>query len=766
MKGRGVVTPDRQVSATRSAMDYSSVLAQTDLFSSLLPEELQLLAGNIESIALSRGQCLMREGDPGDCLYVVLEGHLRITQRSDSGEEVQLDLIGPGGSVGEIALLTGERRSASAYAERDSVLLSLARENLERLRQTCPQLVARVSQIVVERIQRAELRDLLFVSGLYQDMCHAALKDLESELQLIPYSSGECLIREGDDSDCSYIVVSGRLLVTDQGRDGDSRVIGELGRGQTAGEMGILTGRKRTATVSAMRDTLVAKLSTEAFSRLLQKYPLDLVKHFAGKVIDRLWLQTVGKSRDTSIVVNIAIIPTEESIRLTEFSLWLAKGLSAYGFTLHLNSERFDAYLGLAGIAQTPAAAPHSANIACWLNRQESAYRYILYQADARPSEWTKRCLRQADRILLVGNAASPPHKGEIEEDLLMDPRYRHLPQSLVILHDTNGPCNGTDAWLRERNLRCHYHVCVGNDEDITRLGRLLSGKGIGLVLSGGGARGFAHIGAIRALREAGIAIDKVGGTSIGSIVAAMAAMRWDYPTMLEQARSFNYRMDYTYPAVALTAGKNVTNQLKSRLGEQKIEDLWTKFFCVSTDLNCNRQYIHDRGLLWKSVRASMSIPGLFPPIVHEAYVLVDGGLVNNMPVDVMRKQEDIGTVIALDVGSPMQMETGILIDGHCSGWRVLTQKLNPFVRSFAVPTLAKTLVMSSLARSDNATETMKNTADLYMPLPLQQFGLLDFQKVKQIAEFGYDYARNKLTEWDQEGALGVLRLIGDKRTG
>ncbi len=708
----------------------------------------------------------MREGHPGDCLYVVLEGRLRITQRSAGGEEVQLDLIGPGNSVGEFALLTGERQDASVYAESDSVLLSLARETLEQLRETSPHLVARFSQIVVKCIQRAELRNLLFVSDLYKDMSHAALKDLESELQLIPYSSGECLIREGDDSDCSYIVVSGRLLVTDLGRDGDPRVICELGRGQTAGEMGILTGRKRTATVSAIRDTLVAKLSTEAFSRLLQKHPRDLVKHFGGKVIDRLWLQTVGKSRDANIVVSIAIIPAEESIRLTEFSLRLAKSLSAYGSTLHLNSERFDAYFSSAGIAQTPASSPHSAHIACWLNRQESAYRYILYQADARPSEWTKRCLRQADRILLAGNAASAPHKGEIEQDLLMDPRYRHLPQSLVILHDTNGPYHGTDAWLGERNLRCHYHVCVGDDEDITRLGRLLSGKGIGLVLSGGGARGFAHIGAIRALREVGIAIDKVGGTSIGSIVAAMAAMRWDYPRMLEQACSFNYRMDYTYPAVALTAGKNVTSQLKARLGEQKIEDLWINFFCVSTDLNCSRQYIHDRGLLWKSVRASMSIPGLFPPIIDEAHVLVDGGLVNNMPVDIMRKQEHIGTVIALDVQSPAQLETRFLIDGECSGWKVLAQKLNPFERPFAMPTLAKTLVMSSLARNDNATETMKNMADLYLPLPLQRFGLLDFHKVKQIAEFGYDYARNKLTEWDQEAALGRSRLIGDKRTG
>jgi predicted acylesterase/phospholipase RssA len=161
------------------------------------------------------------------------------------------------------------------------------------------------------------------------------------------------------------------------------------------------------------------------------------------------------------------------------------------------------------------------------------------------------------------------------------------------------------------------YVITTMSAHPTSRIWRAWAGlraEGVGLVLSGGGARGFAHIGAIRALREAGIPIDKVGGSSMGSIVAGMAALRWDYRTMIDQASDFRYRMDYTYPA---TAGNSITRQLKKGFGEQKIEDLWINFFCVSTDLNSARQRVHDQGLLWKYVRASMSVPGLFPPVIE-----------------------------------------------------------------------------------------------------------------------------------------------------
>ncbi|MGH8507606.1 MAG: cyclic nucleotide-binding domain-containing protein [Gammaproteobacteria bacterium] len=745
----------------QTVLEWLPVLAGMDLFSDLSPSELELFAGEMKLISLSQGQFLIRQDDPGDSLYVILEGQFLVTRKNDRGEEVHLNRVGPGACVGEIALVTGERRSASVRAECDSIAARLGRDAVEHARRTAPQVAARLARIIVERLQRAELQSLLFFGDQFKSMSQAVLQDLEAEMELKLCPSGACLMREGDDCDGSYVVVSGRLRVTHQYAGGEPRVATELGRGQTVGEIGILTGGKRTASVYAIRDTLVAKLSVESFKRLLRRHPEELVRHFAGNVINRLWTQTLGKSRDKNSVVTIALIPAGDSGPLTDFSRRLAAALSGHGPTLLLNSDLLGEYLSSKDIAQTPLDDPDNLSITRWLNHQESAFRHILYQTDAGLSEWTRRCLRQADRVVLVGDAASSPGKGEIEETLLTDPRYRPLPQSLVLLHREKDLAYGrTETWLRERPVRYHYHVCPSDPHDMARVGRLLSGKGVGLVLSGGGARGFAHIGAIRALGEAGIPIDKVGGSSMGSIVAGMTALRWDYRTMIEQACAFNYRMDYTFPAVALTAGKTITRQLKKGFGEQKIEDLWINFFCVSTDLNSSRQGVHDQGLLWKYVRASMSVPGLFPPVIEGNSFLVDGAVFNNMPVDVMRSQADIGPLIAFDVGAPVGLETETRIEGSFSGWQVLTRKLTPAARSLALPSLTKTLMASWLIKSDEAKETMRNLADFYLQFPVQEFGLLDFNRVKEIAERGYAYTSEKLTEWDRDSA-GLPRPHG-----
>jgi len=316
-----------------------------DLFSDLSPSELELFAREMELVSLSQGQFLIRQDEPGDSLYVILEGQFLVTRKNDRGEVVHLNRVGPGACVGEIALVTGERRSASVHADRDSIVARLAKDAVEHARRTAPQVAARLARIIVERLQRAELQNVLFFGDQFKGMSQAVLKDLEAEMELMLCPSGACLMREGDDCDGSYVVVSGRLRVTHQRAGGEPRVSTEVGRGQTVGEMGILTGDKRAATVCAIRDTLMAKLSVEGFERLLRKHPHELVKHFAGAVINRLWTQTLGKARDKNSVVTIALIPAGNNVALMDFSRRLAEALSGHGPTLLLNSDLLGEYL-------------------------------------------------------------------------------------------------------------------------------------------------------------------------------------------------------------------------------------------------------------------------------------------------------------------------------------------------------------------------------------------------------------------------------------
>jgi predicted acylesterase/phospholipase RssA len=187
------------------------------------------------------------------------------------------------------------------------------------------------------------------------------------------------------------------------------------------------------------------------------------------------------------------------------------------------------------------------------------------------------------------------------------------------------------------------------------RLARLLTGRGIGLTLSGGGARGLAHIGVVKALRQANIAIDAVGGTSLGAILGAGVAMEWTHDELVDRFRrafvDTNPLNDYTLPLMSLVSGRKVTRLLRGEFGELQIEDLPLPFYCVSSNLTTGRLAVHRTGSLWRWLRASVAIPGVLPPIFHQGDVHVDGGAMNNLPVDVMR-EVGRGPIIGVDVGA------------------------------------------------------------------------------------------------------------------
>ena len=223
----------------------------------------------------------------------------------------------------------------------------------------------------------------------------------------------------------------------------------------------------------------------------------------------------------------------------------------------------------------------------------------------------------------------------------------------LLLLHSGNfDPTVRAARWLSGLTVNAYHHMVHGDKFDSAKFLRLLTGTAVGLVLSGGGARGFAHIGVIRALNECGIPIDYVGGTSMGAVIAAQHALGWDWRSMSEVNRqawqSCQPQRNYTLPLVALNSAKRMDRMLREMFGSAEIQDLRTNFFCVSTNLTRADAMIHHSGLLWKAVRASVSVPGIGPPAIEAGEILVDGGLVNNLPVDVM-KRFCSGDVVAVD---------------------------------------------------------------------------------------------------------------------
>jgi predicted acylesterase/phospholipase RssA/CRP-like cAMP-binding protein len=738
-------------SAHRPLLPY---LLAAEPFQHLEADTLQELETGLEWVSLAEGEALFRQGDPGDSLCVVVGGRLRISQQRPDGSSAVLDELGPGAMVGEIALLLGQTRSATGSAIEATTLVRLSRSGFDRLAETHPHATAELARAILPRLQRNELVEA--IHRLFGDLGKDTLHALQEELVWHHYSNGEVVMRQGEPGDSLYLVVSGRLQVMVTNPDGGERLVGEVGRGESVGELALLTGEARAATVYAIRDTELVELSKESFERLVDAYP-QVMLQITRLVVQRLQ-RTIRAAVASHTTATFAVIPLSPDAPCAAFARQLVQALQEFGPTLHLDPHGLDGAFGKPGAAQTPEDHPTNVTLGSWLDRQEIQYRYIVYEADTLGSAWTNRCLQQADRVLLVGDASGPL------PGLPLPPNFQSLRvaerQELVLLHPPQADRpSGTQRWLSAYGARVHHHARLGREADFQRLARRLTGRAFGLVLGGGGARGFAHIGVIRALEEAGIPVDMVGGTSMGALIGAGYAMGRDHQAMVKLAQTFassRQLLDYNPPLVSFLAGHKVSRVLKLVFGEAHIEDLWRPYFCISTNLTQARPVVHRQGPLWKYVRASSAAPGIFAPVLDQGDVLVDGMLVNNLPIDVMREQVGEGTVAAVNVSLERDLTTDYSFGDGVSAWEVLWSRINPLAPRVKAPTLFATLLRANEVNSVYLKRTQQRLADLYFRPPVERFAALNFSPYEQIIAIGYREAQQTLAAWQASG--GVTR--------
>jgi NTE family protein len=376
-----------------------------------------------------------------------------------------------------------------------------------------------------------------------------------------------------------------------------------------------------------------------------------------------------------------------------------------------------------------------------WFNQVESANDYVVYVADPTATTWSKLCVRQADTLLLL--ARSDREAGAFAA--IADTRNASAaPQrsELVLMHEERILGGATARWQAVHPGVPHHHV--RHARDVARVARLLTGRAIGVVLGGGGARGFAHIGVVQALREAGVPIDLVGGTSIGAIMGGAVAAEWTLEEMRDRfRRTFvmsNPLGDYTLPVVALAAGRRVSDRLHSEFGDVDIADLPLPYFCVSSNLTSGQIGVHRQGPLWKWTRASAAIPGVLPPVSDQGEVFVDGGTMNNLPVDVMR-EHGRGPVIGIDVGAdPTFRSNTEEIDTpppwHVASWARVWRRR---------PNIVQLLVRSGMVNSQAATVARRDLTDLLLLPPLRQIDMLNWKSFDAAIDAGYAHARERL---------------------
>jgi NTE family protein len=443
---------------------------------------------------------------------------------------------------------------------------------------------------------------------------------------------GRTLYTAGDDADTLYLLRAGRLGVIRRDEGQSQQFLGVIKPGEPAGEMALIAGTPHTATVLAMRDSEVLALPRRTFFAAARKDPA-LMAEMARLTITRA-RQAVPRAGSGAPTV-FALIGVSEGPPIRPMVEEIERYIMELGFTV--------AVLG----SETQSAPTE------WFSTVEQRHDIVLFIAERGEDAWTHLAGRQVDRVFLIGRGdQAPPFAPSafagraIHEHRLMD--------LLLIQKAGIKRPEGSAKWLDAAPATRLFQVREGDVADLRRMARVLSGTSIGLVFSGGGARAYAHIGVIRALREAGEPIDFIGGASMGAIIGAGAAMGWDDEEITRRIRAAfvdsSPLADMALPIIAMTQGRLVKQRLKEHFGEVEMEDLWLPFFCVSSNLTSGDYHLHQRGRLRRALQASSSLPGVMPPVIwDDGSVLVDGAVTNNLPTDIMRRWHR-GPVVGVDV--------------------------------------------------------------------------------------------------------------------
>jgi predicted acylesterase/phospholipase RssA len=568
------------------------------------------------------------------------------------------------------------------------------------------------------------------------------------------------LFEEGEPSDSLYIVVSGRLRVFSRATDDQSeRLVADLGHGEIVGEMGLVCGEPRSATVVAIRDTNLAKLSEAGLNQLAADCAQPIYSAIIRQLASRLKNETAGIRTRKPTARCLAVVGLSEDVPIGAFTDSLSNELAKTGAVLRLNSERVDSLFGVPGAAQSMGGDEVQARFVDWLNGKETRYSKLVYEADPSNSAWTARCLRQADLILVVARArADYLEAGSQAMDLWGIGEPSKKTRILVIVHDDgNTPPKGTREWTLRIPAAHHFHIRMNNERDFARLTRFLNDRSVGLALGGGFARGIGHIGVIRAMRELDIPIDMVGGTSMGAVIAAECAFEWDYQKMLELTCKYSaesMQRDYTLPVVSFLTGRKVSQALMDFGANRDIEDMWLPYFCVSANLTRAEGKVHLSGNVSRSVIASSRAPGVFPPVSWDNELLFDGGLVDVVPSDVTRDLVGQGTVISV-AASPVIVHGNVDYGLSFSGWEGLRRRL--FSKKDQLPGLLE-LLMRTLDFGRTPAARLRHLADAYLTLPLGNFTYGDFGRGAEIAEIGYRFALDYFGTWIESYGRPWLR--------
>lgn len=573
------------------------------------------------------------------------------------------------------------------------------------------------------------------LSNLFSEIDETGLRRVLHAGEIFDIDPGEYLFTQGSKENSLFIVLTGRLRAVMQDLTG-MRILGDVAEGEPTGEFALFTNEPRMASVLAIRKTTVLQISHEEYLNLVAFNPAfaGMLTSFLIRRLKRNMMQQHMAAKPK----NIAVINLQPAHLLAPWTNEIKKTLEIHGVPIQVydfeNQPRseFENDFGL-------------------IDQHEGMN--ILVCSWEHP-EWSHQCLLYADLVIVATDFNADPGLYPIEEKLeLYTQSILNKKIYIALLHEKTSelPLH-TSRWLEKRPVNLHLHMRLGNHADIRRFCRIISNEGVGVVLGGGGTKGFAHVGAVEAMLEAGIEIDFIGGTSAGAIYGIGMSfndfnLEKAHALCLAASKKKMVSNDLALPLVSLMSGKKVISFLKEMFGSRNLEDIWVNSFCVSTNFSTAGTVVHNSGLVTKMVQASIAIPGVFPPVVINNQLHVDGGVVDNLPIEPMY-QYPARHIIAISLSSINSKDVDY--DETPSAKTLLWNKITG-KRRYRVPGIISLMINSLTLNSRQKQDLAKSKVSLYLELDLKGVGLMDDKQWKQTIQKGYDQMRAYLENLPQE---------------
>jgi predicted acylesterase/phospholipase RssA/CRP-like cAMP-binding protein len=574
-----------------------------------------------------------------------------------------------------------------------------------------------------------------FLAGLDR----AVVEDVDAALESVHLPGDALVVSRGQTGVPLMLVAHGGLRASFEDADGIRRTLFEYFRGGSVCEALVLSGAPSPYDLYTIRDSHLLCLPPDRFHALAEKHPalaLNCTRVLSQRIVKLVSsheFQEAFARKHDRLPRSIALLSVGRDgvVRTRER---VAEALTTCRAATRVTNG--DAPLAGQGL---PA----------WLEHLEANGELLVFECDLSDAAWLDLCLRQADRILVLldEEEMQRPSRMDWWRDARLGDRPAQVELAIVHPATTELP-HGTEAYVKRPGVVRLHHVKAESRRDAGMLARWLLDRPVGLVLGGGGAFGIAHVGVIKALEEAEVPVDIVGGTSMGAIFAGGVARGWSADLIMEHVRElFASRWalyDFTIPFTSLLAGKKLDRVLDGLFGDLAILDMWTPFFCVATSIVRARAEVHDRGRLRDAIRSSCSIPGLFPPFKAVKDLLVDGGLVDNLPIDAMSERCP-GPIIAVDVfpyqrhKSEKTRELAEGLSARVVEWLKPSRDLGP--------PLFDILMQSSLLGSQRTNELSRahHPPALYLTPQLDRFRILGWHAYEQLFQAGYDCARREI---------------------